>query len=84
MVRNVAKVLSGSDCETQNYNYDEDKEINTCKRIKKKIQNSKYQQESEDEIISTPETKLKLYENNHTSKAKKKLTKNMKLLWIIY
>ncbi|KAL5245832.1 hypothetical protein ACI65C_013240 [Semiaphis heraclei] len=63
MARNVAKVLSGSDCETQNNNCDNDEEINTCKRKKKK--NSKYQQESEDEIISTSETKLKSYENSH-------------------
>lgn len=71
MARNVAKVLSGSDCETQNNNCDNDEEINTCKRKKKK--NSKYQQESEDEIISTSETKLKSYENSHMSKAQKKL-----------
>jgi len=50
MARNVAKVLSGSDCETQNNNYDNDEEIK---------KNSKFQQESEDEIISTSETKLK-------------------------
>lgn len=39
MARNVAKVLSASDCETQNNNY-ENNEVKTCKRKKKKIQNT--------------------------------------------
>lgn len=43
---------------------------------KKKKKNSKYQQESEDEIISTSKTKLNLYENSsHMSKSQKKLKK---------
>jgi len=74
MARNVARVLSGSDYETQNNIYDGNEEINSFKRKKKK--NSKYQQESENEIIyTTTETKLRLYENSHMSKAQKKLKK---------
>lgn len=68
MARYVAKVLSASDCETQTNNDHQNNEVNKDKRNK---QNSKYLQESEDEIISTSKTKLKLYENSHMSQSQK-------------